>query len=83
MWRTIDIVPDSLRSDPQVQSACASIDKELEAIYGDIPDVCFWPNLYQQVPPLLDIMMWEYHVDVVQMVVDGSATNKREEERVN
>lgn len=84
MWQTILLVPDSLRNDPQVQSACASIDKELEAIYADIPDVCFWPNLYQQVPPLLDVMMWEYHVDVVQMVVDGSPlTDEKKRELID
>jgi phage tail P2-like protein len=73
MWKTIDIVPSSIRDDPQVQAACYAIDNQLADLYGGIPSVAFWPNIYTQVPPLLDVMMWEYHVDINQMVTDGSA----------
>jgi phage tail P2-like protein len=72
MWRTIDIVPSSIRDDPQVMAACDSIDAELEAIYGGFlqgspdadPSICFWPDIMTQVPPLLDVLAWEMHVDV-------------------
>jgi phage tail P2-like protein len=74
MWRTIDIVPSSIREDPQVQAACEAIDAELQQIYTEFlpesaastgqPSICFWPFVMQQVPPLLDVLAWEMHVDV-------------------
>jgi phage tail P2-like protein len=64
MFKTIDIVPSSIANDPQVQSACHAIDKELEEIYGCIPSILFWPFINEQVPPLLDVLAWEMHVDV-------------------
>lgn len=72
MWRTIDIVPSSIRNDPQVQAACGAIDAELEQIYHDFqpetanPSILFWPYINAQVPPLLDVLAWEMHVDVWQ-----------------
>jgi P2-related tail formation protein len=84
MWHTLEIVPSSIRNDPQVQASCASIDKELEAIYADIPSINFWPHVEDQVEPLLDIMFWEYHVDFYQMVVDGSPlTREKKVELIN
>jgi phage tail P2-like protein len=64
MWRTLDIVPSSIRGDPQVIAACGAIDKELEQIYSCIPSILFWPFVDEQVPPLLDVLAWEMHVDV-------------------
>ena len=70
MWRTIDIVPSSIANDPQVQAACDAIDAELQAIYGCMSEVpggiLFWPFVDQQVPPMLDVLAWEMHVDVWQ-----------------
>lgn len=66
MFNTIDIVPDSIAGDPQVIAACQSIDAELAAIYAQIPDVCFWPNLDAQSGPMLDVLAWEMHVDIWQ-----------------
>jgi phage tail P2-like protein len=64
MWRTIDIVPSSIRDDPQVIAACEAIDQELQEIAAEIPSILFWPFVDEQVPPLLDILAWELHVDV-------------------
>ena len=68
MWKTLEIVPSSIRDDPQVIAACEAIDKELVAIYDEtaaVPDgILFWPFVDQQFPPLLDILAWEMHVDV-------------------
>jgi phage tail P2-like protein len=64
MFSTIDIVPSSIRDDPQVQAVCAAIDEELKEIYNEIPSVCFIPNILQIEPPLLDILGWQFHVDV-------------------
>ena len=63
MFKTLDICPSSIQGDPQVQAACESIDQELQQIYGCIPSICFWPNIANQTSPLLDILMWEMHVD--------------------
>jgi phage tail P2-like protein len=75
MWRTIELVPSSIRDDPQVQAACSVIDDELQQIYNDFlpetadpanagPSILFWPFINDQVPPLLDVLAWEMHVDV-------------------
>jgi hypothetical protein len=66
MWRTIDLVPDSIANDPQVIAACEAIDIELAEIYDDIPAINFWPNVEQQSGAMLDVMMWEMHVDIWQ-----------------
>lgn len=79
MFNTIDIVPDSIKSDPQVIAACGAIDKELAEIYAEIPSICFWPFVDQQIPPLLDVLAWEMHVDVWQgWEGDLSVEKKRE-----
>jgi phage tail P2-like protein len=72
MWRTVDIVPSSIRDDPQVQAACEAIDAELQQIYDGFlpgapeanPSILFWPFVLEQLPPLLDVLAWEMHVDV-------------------
>jgi phage tail P2-like protein len=66
MNKSIDLVTDALRKDPNVIAACEAIDKELEEIYKEIPEILFWPFVEQQVPPLLDVLAWEMHVDVWQ-----------------
>jgi P2-related tail formation protein len=66
MWRSIDLLPDSLSSDPQVRAACEAIDIELQEIYGEIPSIAFWPNLEQQTGKMLDVLAWEMHVDIHQ-----------------
>lgn len=71
MWRTIDILPSSLSGDPQVQAACEALDRQLIELYREIPSVAFWTDIESQVPPLLDIMMWEYHVDINEMMLGG------------
>jgi phage tail P2-like protein len=63
MWKTIEICPSSIRNDPQVIAACDSIDRQLLEMQDGIPSVLFWPFIDQQVPPLLDILAWEMHVD--------------------
>jgi len=66
MFNTIDICPDSIKGDPQVQAACHAIDQELKAIYDEIPSISFIPNIATQVSPLLDILSWQFHVDIWQ-----------------
>jgi phage tail P2-like protein len=66
MFNTIDIAPESIRGDPNVQAICYAIDKEFTEIYGEIPDISFIPNIEVQISPLLDILGWQFHVDVWQ-----------------
>jgi phage tail P2-like protein len=70
MWKTIEIVPSSIRNDPQVIAACDAIDQELQSMYdcmGSVPGgILFWPFVDQLVPPLLDVLAWEMHVDIWQ-----------------
>jgi len=80
--KTIELVPSSIRSDPQVIAACEAIDIELEEIYSDIPEVAFWTRLDQVVPPLLDVLSWEYHVDLYEMLLDGRELTNDEKRKL-
>jgi phage tail P2-like protein len=82
MWRTLNIVPESIRSDPQVIAACEAIDNELTFLYEDMPDICFWPFVEKQVPPLLDVLAWEMHVDHWQGW-EGNLSNEKKVELIN
>jgi phage tail P2-like protein len=82
MQRTIDIVPSSIRGDPQVIAACGAIDPELLEIYNELPSICFWPFINDQVPPLLDVLAWEMHVDVWQGW-EGDLTIEKKRELIN
>jgi phage tail P2-like protein len=88
MWKTIDIVPSSIRGDPQVQSACEVIDDEIEAIYGGFlpetatPSILFWPFVDEQIQPMLDIIAWEMHVDV-WAGWDGALTDEQKKVLIN
>ena len=74
------------RDDPQVIAACSAIDDELEAIYGCMAAVpggiLFWPFVEQQVPPLLDMLMWEMHVDVWQNIEGDPLTTEKKQELI-
>jgi phage tail P2-like protein len=87
MWRTIEIVPSSIRDDPQVIAACEAIDQELAAMYdcmGSVPGgILFWPFVEQQVPPLLDILMWEMHVDIWQNIEGDPLTTEKKQELIS
>lgn len=81
MFKTLDIVPSSIRDDPQVRAACEAIDKELQQIYECIPSVCFWPNLDGQTSPMLDILMWEMHVDAWEIWATGQGEQDMTDEQ--
>jgi phage tail P2-like protein len=87
MWKTIEIVPSSIRNDPQVISACEAIDKELSQMYdcmASVPGgILFWPNVGQQVPPLLDLLMWEMHVDIWQNIEGDPLTTEKKQELIS
>ena len=79
-----DILPESLQGDPQVRAACEAIDAELAEIYRDIPQVAFWPDLANQTSPLLDVLMWEYHVDWTQDIMYGTPlTDQQKREAID
>lgn len=82
MWQTIEILPSSLRNDPQVISACEAIDSQLVELYRDVSPIAFWPNIDKQVSPLLDVMMWEYHVDINEMMVAGGALSEEKKRQL-
>jgi phage tail P2-like protein len=82
MWKTIDICPSSIRGDPQVQAACEAIDRELVQMYECIPGILFWPFVDQQIPPLLDILAWEMHVDI-WAGWDGALTTEQKIDLIN
>lgn len=89
MWKTIEIVPSSIANDPQVIAACEAIDAELAQIYTEFlpqtgaPSILFWPYVDQQVPPLLDVLMWEMHVDVWQNIEGEPLTIEKKRELIN
>ena len=82
MNKTIDIVPGSIRGDPQVIAACEAIDAELVDLNEELPTLNFWPFVDQQVSPMIDVMAWEMHVDVWQGW-GGALTVDKKRELVN
>ena len=72
------------KPDPELLDA---IDDELRSIYDCIDDVpgglVFWPNVEKQVPPLLDVLMWEMHVDHWQNIEGEPLTTEKKQELIN
>ena len=68
-------------------AACSAIDDELRALYdcmGSVPGgILFWPFTDDQVEPLLDMLMWEMHVDVWQNIEGDPLTTEKKQELLN
>ncbi len=59
----LDILPDNLKADPQVQALAEAITPELQAIARAIDECLFLPRLDELPEDVVDLLAWQYHVD--------------------
>lgn len=73
----IDLVPDSIKSDPQVQAAAAAIDNELQAVTADIPVTMLIARLDELPEAVIDLLAWQWHVDYYEPVGMDIGTKRK------
>jgi phage tail P2-like protein len=61
--RLIDLVPPSIRDDPEVQAASAALEGELQAVTAAIPTVLLIPRIDELPEDVIDALAWQWHVD--------------------
>lgn len=59
----IDLVPSSIRSDPQIQAAATAINAELTRVTAAIPQTLLLARLDDLAEPVVDLLAWQWHVD--------------------
>lgn len=61
--KLIDLVPPSIRDDPEVQAAAAALEAELQAVTAAIPTVMLVPRIDELPEDVIDALAWQWHVD--------------------
>lgn len=61
--RLIDLVPPSIRDDPEVQAAAAVLEGELQVITASIPTVLLISRIDELAEDVIDALAWQWHVD--------------------
>ncbi len=61
--RLIDLVPPSIRDDPEVQAAAAALEGELQAVTAAIPSVLLISRIDELPEDVIDLLAWQWHVD--------------------
>lgn len=59
----LDIMPESLKNDPQVQALCGAITPEIQAISNEIPQCILLPRIDDLPGDVVDLLAWHFHVD--------------------
>jgi phage tail P2-like protein len=59
----LDIMPQSLLSDPLVKALAQALDPELQAISADIVQCVILPRIDELSEGLLDLLAWQMHID--------------------
>ncbi len=59
----LDVMPSSIKNDPQVQAASKALDEELRLVTEEIKSLALLPNLENSSDALLDVLAWTWHVD--------------------
>jgi phage tail P2-like protein len=59
----LDILPESLKQDPQVQAMCAAITPQLQAVSNAIIECVLLPRIDELPREVLDLLAWHLHVD--------------------
>lgn len=58
-----DIMPESLKNDPDVQALCDAITPEIQAISNEIKQCILWARIDELAEKVLDLLAWQLHVD--------------------
>jgi len=61
--RLVDILPPSIKNDPQVQAAAIAIDSELQSTTMAIQQTILIPRINELPEDILDQLAWQFHVD--------------------
>lgn len=61
--RLIDLVPPSIRDDPEVQAAAAALEDELQAVTAAIPTTLLISRIDELPEDVIDLLAWQWHVD--------------------
>jgi len=59
----LDILPESLKQDPQIQAMCAAITLQLQAVSNAIIECILLPRIDELPGEVLDLLAWRFHVD--------------------
>lgn len=59
----LDILPDSLLQDEQVQACIKALDIQLQAVTADVIEVIHLPRLDELPEEVIDLLAWQFHVD--------------------
>jgi phage tail P2-like protein len=66
----VDILPESLKSDPQVVAMAEAITPEIQDISEAISLIVLLATLDQQPEEVVDLLAWQYHVDFYDPALD-------------
>ena len=61
--KLVDLIPDSIRSDPGVQAAAEALDNELQAVSLAINETMLLSRLDELPDTVMDLLAWQWHVD--------------------
>lgn len=64
----LDLVPESIRCDPQVLAAAKALDNELKAVTAAIPETLLLSRIDDLPEPVIDHLAWQWHVDCYEPV---------------
>lgn len=73
--KLMDLLPASIRDDPDVQAAAAAIDNELQAVTAAIPETVLIARIDVLPEAVLDLLAWQWHVDFYEPI--GFAIEKK------
>lgn len=59
----LDLLPDSLKHNEDVQAIAEAITKELQDISAEMKQVLIYSRLYELPEAVIDLLAWERHVD--------------------
>ena len=73
----LEILPESIRGDPQLQAAAQAFDKELQAVTRDIRENLLLSRIDELPEAVVDLLAWQWHVDFYQPVGLDVETRRR------
>lgn len=73
----LEILPESIRGDPQLQAAAQAFDKELQAVTHDIRENLLISRIDELPESVLDLLAWQWHVDFYQPLDMSIAAKRR------
>ena len=73
--KLIDLIPNSIRGEPQIQAAADAIDQELHAVTTALLETIIIPRISELHESVLDLLAWHLHVDFYEPV--GMSIDKK------